>query len=83
MYIFVGDAVPSVPFAVGKETPEGVNTMTDVWEEYADQKVAAKVAERDKEMAISLLKEKVFNNEKIAELTKLPLAEIEALQATI
>ena len=52
MYIFVGDAVPSVPFAVGKETPEGVNTMTDVWEEYA-------------------------------ELTKLPLAEIEALQATI
>ena len=53
--------------------------MTDVWEEYADQKVA----EQAKEMAISLLKEKVFNNEKIAELTKLPLAEIEALQATI
>ena len=38
---------------------------------------------RSKEMAISLLKEKVFNNEKIAELTELPLAEIEALQATI
>ena len=62
-----------------KETPEGVSIMTDVWEEYADQKVA----EQAKEMAISLLKEKVFNNEKIAELTKLPLAEIEALQATI
>ena len=62
-----------------KETPEGVNTMTDVWEEYADQKVA----EQAKEMAISLLKEKVFNNEKIAELTKLPLEEIEALQKAI
>ena len=39
--------------------------------------------EKAKEMAISLLKEKVFNNEKIAELTKLPLEEIEALQKAI
>ena len=39
--------------------------------------------EERKEMAISLLKEHVFTNEKIAELTKLPLEEIKALQKAI
>ena len=50
--------------------------MGDVWEEYADEKVA----KRDKEMAIALLKEKVFTIGKIAELTKLSIEEINALQ---
>ena len=35
------------------------------------------------EIAVSLLKENVFTNDKIAELTKLPLEEIEALQKAI
>jgi len=63
-----------------KETPEGVTTMGDVWEEYADEKAAKKTAEQAKEMAIALLKEKVFTIGKIAELTKLSIEEINALQ---
>ena len=63
-----------------KETPEGVTTMGDVWEEYADEKVAKKTAEQAKEMAIALLKEKVFTISKIAELTKLSVEEVNALQ---
>ena len=59
-----------------KETPEGVSTMGDVWEEYADEKAA----EKAKEMAIALLKEKIFTNNKIAELTKLSIEEINQLQ---
>ena len=39
-----------------KETPEGVTTMGDVWEEYADEKVAKKTAEQAKETAINFLK---------------------------
>ena len=45
-------------------------------QEYADEKVA----KRDKEMAIALLKEKVFTVSKIAELTKLSVEEVNALQ---
>ena len=33
-----------------------------------------------KEMAIALLKEKIFTNDKIAELTKLSIEEIQQLQ---
>jgi len=54
--------------------------MGDVWEEYADEKAAKKTAEQAKEMAIALLKEKVFTIGKIAELTKLSIEEINALQ---
>ena len=54
--------------------------MCDIVEEYADKKANAKVAERDKEMAIALLKEKVFTISKVAELTKLSIEEINALQ---
>ena len=50
--------------------------MGDVWEEYAD----AKVAKRDKEMAIALLKDKIYPLNKIAELTKLSIEEVNALQ---
>ena len=53
--------------------------MKSVFDEYADEKVA----ERDKEMAIALLKDKLYPLSKIAELTKLPLAEVEALQKAI
>ena len=70
-----------------KESPEGVSHVGNVWEEYAqevaDKKASEKVAESHKEMAIALLKEKVFSNSKIAELTKLPLSEVEALQKAI
>jgi len=59
-----------------KETNEGVNEMCDIVEEYAD----AKVAKRDKEMAIALLKDKIYPLNKIAELTKLSIEEINALQ---
>ena len=50
--------------------------MGDVWEEYADKKVAKQA----REMAIALLKEKVFTISKIAELTKLSIEEVNALQ---
>ena len=53
--------------------------MSNAFDRYAD----AKVAEQAKEMAISLLKKNILPLAEIAELTKLPLAEIEALQATI
>ena len=54
--------------------------MGDVWEEYADKKANARVAERDKEMAIALLKDKIYPLNKIAELTKLSIEEVNALQ---
>ena len=59
-----------------KETPEGVTTMGDVWEEYADEKVAKQA----KEMAIALLKDKIYPLNKIAELTKLSIEEVNSLQ---
>ena len=59
-----------------KETPEGVTTMGDVWEEYADKKVAKQA----KEMAIALLKKNIMTLAEIAELTKLSIEEINALQ---
>ena len=70
-----------------KESPEGVSHVGNVWEEYADEvaakRVAEKVTESHKEMAVALLKEKIFSNKKIAELTKLPLEEVEALAKAI
>ena len=66
-----------------KETPEGVTHMSNAFDRYADAKVAEKVAERDKEMAVALLKKKIMPLSEIAELTKLPLEEIEALQKAI
>ena len=62
-----------------KEIPEGVNNMVDVWEEYADEKVNAKA----KEMAIALIKKNIMSLAEIAELTKLSIEEINALQETI
>ena len=59
-----------------KETPEGVTTMGDVWEEYADEKVAKQA----KEMAIALLKKNIMTLAEIAELTKLSIEEVNALQ---
>ena len=59
-----------------KETPEGVTTMGDVWEEYADKKVAKQA----KEMAIALLKKNIMTLAEIAELTKLSVEEVNALQ---
>ena len=62
-----------------KESPEGEKNMANVFDEYAEEKVA----ERDREMAIALLKKKIMPLSEIAELTKLPLEEIEALQKAI
>ncbi len=62
-----------------KESPEGVNGMASVFDEVREEALN----EGRKEMAIALLKEKVFSTHKIAELTKLPLAEVEALQKAI
>ena len=59
-----------------KETNEGVNEMCDIVEEYAD----AKVAEQAKEMAIALLKKNIMTLAEIAELTKLSIEEVNALQ---
>jgi len=53
--------------------------MVDVWEEYADEKVNAKA----KEMAIALIKKNIMSLAEIAELTKLSIEEINALQETI
>ena len=66
-----------------KESPEGEKNMKSVFDEYAEEVAAEKVAERDKEIAISLLKDNIYPASKIAELTKLPLEEIEALQKAI
>ena len=50
--------------------------MGDVWEEYADEKVAKQA----KEMAIALLKKNMMTLAEIADLTKLSIEEINALQ---
>ena len=41
------------------------------------------IQQKAKEMALKLLKDNLYSLEKIAELTDLPLAEIEALQKAI
>ena len=66
-----------------KETNEGVKEMCDIVEEYADQKAEAKVAEQAKEMAIALIKKNIMSLAEIAELTKLSIEEVNALQETI
>ena len=62
-----------------KDTPEGVTMMGDVWEEYADEKVAKQA----KEIAIAVLKKNIMPLAEIAELTKLSVEEINVLQETI
>ena len=57
--------------------------MCQAWDEHYEDGRNEGRDERSKEMAVSLLKENVFTNDKIAELTKLPLEEIEALQTAI
>ena len=59
-----------------KETNEGVNEMCDIVEEYAQEKVNKQA----KEMAIALIKDKIYPLSKIAELTKLSIEEINQLQ---
>ena len=70
-----------------KESPEGVSHVGNVWEEYADEvaakRVAEKVTESHKEMAVALMKKKIMSLAEIAELTKLPLEEVEALAKAI
>jgi len=56
-----------------------VSHVGNVWEEYADEKVDKKT----KEMAIALMKKKIMSLAEIAELTKLPLEEVEALAKAI
>jgi len=69
-----------------KETPEGVTTMGDVWEEYAEEyaqkKVAAKVAEQARSAAIFLLKEGV-DPKIVAQAHKLPLETVLQIQKEI
>ena len=70
-----------------KETPGGEQYLKSVWDEVREEGLKEGLKEGRKEerkdMAIALLKEKVFSNSKIAELTKLPLSEVEALQKAI
>ena len=66
-----------------KEIPEGGNHMASVFDEVREEALNDGRNESRKEMAIALLKENVFSNSKIAELTKLPLEEVEALQKAI
>ena len=70
-----------------KETNEGVREMCDIVEEYANEKAIkhaeAKVAEQAKEMAIALIKKNIMSLAEIAELTKLSIEEVNALQETI
>ena len=62
-----------------KESPEGAKHMGNVFDEYAEERIT----EQAKEMAMALLKKDILPLAEIAELTKLPLTEIEALQAAI
>ena len=66
-----------------KEISEGGNHMASVFDEVLEEALNDGRNESRKEMAIALLKENVFSNSKIAELTKLPLEEVEALQKAI
>ena len=61
-----------------KETPEGVTTMGDVWEEYADEKVA----KQSKNAAMFLLKEGV-DPKIVAQAHKLPLETVLQIQKEI
>ena len=57
--------------------------MASVFDEVREEALNDGRNERNREIAIALLKENVFSNSKIAELTKLPLEEVEALQKAI
>jgi len=62
-----------------KEIPEGGNHMASVFDEVREEALN----EGRKEIAIALLKKKIMPLTEIAELTKLPLEEVEALQKAI
>ncbi|MBQ2995556.1 MAG: hypothetical protein IJD56_08650, partial [Peptococcaceae bacterium] len=66
-----------------KETPGGEQHLKSVWDEVREEGLKEGRKEERKEMAIALLKKKVFPLAEIAELTKLPLSEVEALQKAI
>jgi len=66
-----------------KEIPEGGNLMASVFDEVREEALNDGRNESRKEMAIALLKDKIYPLNKIAELTKLPLEEVEALQKAI
>lgn len=61
-----------------KETPEGVRQMSNVWEEYADEKVA----KRDKETAATLFKSGVPLDIILKAVPSLPTEFIEQLKQT-
>ena len=66
-----------------KEISEGGNHMASVFDEVLEEALNDGRNESRKEMAIALLKDKIYPLNKIAELTKLPLEEVEALQKAI
>jgi len=57
--------------------------MASVFDEVREEALNDGRNESRKEMAIALLKDKIYPLNKIAELTKLPLEEVEALQKAI
>ena len=66
-----------------KYIDEEESDMCQAWDEhYEDGRNEGRNEER-KEMALKLLKDNVYSLEKIADLTELPLEEIEALQKAI
>lgn len=61
-----------------KESQKGVNEMSNVFEEYAEERAN----DERKIIALKLLKEPAFTLNKIAELTGLKECELEQLKAT-
>ena len=57
--------------------------MKSVFDEVREEALNEGRNKRNKEMAIALLKDKIYPLNKIAELTKLSLEEVEALQKAI
>ena len=66
-----------------KEDISMCQAIDEIREDSRNEGIEIGISKERKEMAVSLLKENVFTNDKIAELTKLPLEEIEALQKAI
>ena len=78
-----GTDYADLPDVYYKETPGGEQHLKSVWDEVREEGLKEGRKEERKEMAIALLKKKVFPLAEIAELTKLPLSEVEALQKAI
>ena len=67
--------------AAYKNSETGERKMSSVWKEVEDEGIVKGKLERSSEVARNLLAEKLLSDEKIAQVTKLPLEDVMKIKA--